>query len=285
MAGLGDPNEEYPRYIGLDAGKVRLWLGDHNSLEGTASLTTTEWHLLAAIFDGTDFHLFSDGRELATGKLALGTVGPQLGIAPPISPGSTGKHFGGKIAGLMVVREALSPDSMKQLYQNSPDFALPAFEERSKPWRVQTRAQAGYRAPQDPATMPTSRASIPAPPSPLFRANQKKRSTQNLEASGENHWTIGGWALVAAPEIHAAGSELSQPGVKTTNWIPATVPGTVLSSMVDRGIYADPDYGLNNLAIPESLNKHDYWYRTVQNSPASWRQKTDLEVRGHQLQG
>jgi beta-galactosidase/beta-glucuronidase len=32
--------------------------------------------------------------------------------------------------------------------------------------------------------------------------------------------------------------------------------------MVDRGVYPDPDYGLNNLVIPESLNKQDYWYRT-----------------------
>ena len=31
--------------------------------------------------------------------------------------------------------------------------------------------------------------------------------------------------------------------------------------MIDRGIYPDPDYGLNNLAIPETLNKQDYWYR------------------------
>jgi hypothetical protein len=31
--------------------------------------------------------------------------------------------------------------------------------------------------------------------------------------------------------------------------------------MVNRGIYPDPDFGLNNLAIPESLNKQDYWYR------------------------
>ena len=32
--------------------------------------------------------------------------------------------------------------------------------------------------------------------------------------------------------------------------------------MIDRGIYPDPYYGLNNMAIPEDLNKQDYWYRT-----------------------
>ena len=33
VAGVGDPNEEYPRYLGLDAGKVILWLGKDNSFE------------------------------------------------------------------------------------------------------------------------------------------------------------------------------------------------------------------------------------------------------------
>ena len=49
----------------------------------------------------------------------------------------------------------------------------------------------------------------------------------------------------------------------------ATVPGTVLTTMVDNGIYPDPGYGLNNLAIPESLNKQDYWYRNDFTVPTS----------------
>ncbi|MCL5745208.1 MAG: beta galactosidase jelly roll domain-containing protein, partial [Acidobacteria bacterium] len=47
------------------------------------------------------------------------------------------------------------------------------------------------------------------------------------------------------------------------------MPGTVLTTLVDRGIYPDPDYGLNNLAIPETLNKQDYWYRVEFDAPAS----------------
>ena len=39
---------------------------------------------------------------------------------------------------------------------------------------------------------------------------------------------------------------------------------------MDRGIYPDPEYGLNNLAIPESLNKQDYWYRTEIKSPEAF---------------
>jgi hypothetical protein len=54
---------------------------------------------------------------------------------------------------------------------------------------------------------------------------------------------------------------LSTPGFDDRDWFDATVPGTVLTTLVDQGVYPEPTYGLNNLAIPESLNRQDYWYR------------------------
>src|SRR6185312_4477352 len=72
-----------------------------------------------------------------------------------------------------------------------------------------------------------------------------------------------GWEMIEAPRLKDAdGSALSKPGVETRDWYDATVPGTVLTTLVDQGVYPDPYYGLNNLLIPESLNKQDYWYRT-----------------------
>src|SRR5882672_5939651 len=38
VAGIGDPNDEYARYLGLDAGQATLWLGKDNSLEAAAAL-------------------------------------------------------------------------------------------------------------------------------------------------------------------------------------------------------------------------------------------------------
>jgi hypothetical protein len=260
IAGIGDPNEEYPRYLGLDANKVTLWLGRDNSLEAAATLTPAHWHLLTATFDGIEFHLFSDGQPVASGKRDLGSVSAVLLMAPPGWGG--GQHFGGKIAGLTLLREALGADQIKRIHELPPDFAMAEFEEGSKPWRVQTRGQAGYRAPQDPSTMPRSRAPIPAPvAAPMPKENAP------LEETGNNEWTLGSWKLAAAPDIHAEAAELSKPGIDTKSWMQATMPGTVLTTMVDRGKYPDPDYGLNNLAIPESLNKQDYWYRTEFKAP------------------
>ena len=65
-------------------------------------------------------------------------------------------------------------------------------------------------------------------------------------------------AKLRAPD----GAAISQPGFGSGLWYAATVPGTALTTLVDRGIYPDPAYGLNNLAIPESLAHQDYWYRT-----------------------
>ena len=41
----------------------------------------------------------------------------------------------------------------------------------------------------------------------------------------------------------------------------------MLTTLIARGVYSDPDYGLNNLAIPDSLSRQDYWYRSVFDAP------------------
>ncbi|NEB75547.1 glycoside hydrolase [Streptomyces sp. SID14478] len=57
------------------------------------------------------------------------------------------------------------------------------------------------------------------------------------------------------------GADLSRHGVDTDGWLPATVPGTVLGSLVDQGKLPDPVAGLHNLEIPEALSRHAWWYR------------------------
>ncbi|HTV41746.1 MAG TPA: glycoside hydrolase family 2 TIM barrel-domain containing protein [Candidatus Sulfotelmatobacter sp.] len=79
-----------------------------------------------------------------------------------------------------------------------------------------------------------------------------------------------GWEMIEAPKLSADGSTLSQPGVDTRDWYDATVPGTVLTTLVDEGVYPDPYFGLNNRLTPETLNKQDYWYRTEFTVPESF---------------
>jgi hypothetical protein len=264
VAGLGDPSEEFSRYLALDGEHAILWMGKDNSLSGPAALAPGKWHLLAATFDGEEFRLYSDGAQVAEGKLDLGSVSPALEMAPPFFPTSDWRHFGGTIASLMLVRRALGANEIKELFEKPEDFSLIEFEEGSKPWPFETRAQAGYRAPQDPATMPRSKAPFARPVAKAVSARP------TLEANGNNQWTLAaGWKMIPAPEITADGPAISQASYSTRDWLSATVPGTALTTLIDRGIYPDPDYGLNNLAIPETLNKQDYWYRIEFPAPKS----------------
>jgi beta-mannosidase len=54
-------------------------------------------------------------------------------------------------------------------------------------------------------------------------------------------------------------------------WYKATVPGTVLTTLVNNGVYPEPLYGLNNHQIPEAVNQTSYWYRSTFTVPASFK--------------
>jgi hypothetical protein len=71
-----------------------------------------------------------------------------------------------------------------------------------------------------------------------------------------------GWVLTMddwAPS--GDGQALSGTEVDTRGWLPATVPGTVLASLVEQGRLPDPVSGMNNLHVPEALSRHAWWYR------------------------
>jgi Exo-beta-D-glucosaminidase Ig-fold domain/Concanavalin A-like lectin/glucanases superfamily/Glycosyl hydrolases family 2/Glycosyl hydrolases family 2, sugar binding domain/Glycosyl hydrolases family 2, TIM barrel domain len=264
VAGIGDPEKEFSRYLAVDGTHAILWMGKDNSISGAAVLAPGKWHFVAATFDGEQFRLYSDGVQVAKGKLDLGSVSPELQMAPPFFPDSNWQHFGGKIASLTLVRKALSEAEVKEIFQTSGNFELIEFEEGSKPWPVQTSAQAGYRAPQDPATMPHSKAPFSRPTTKPLPAEQ------TLQPIGSNQWTLAGnWRMTPAPKVEADGATISRTSYNAKDWWAATIPGTVLTTMIDRGVYPDPDYGLNNLAIPETLNKQDYWYRVEFRAPKS----------------
>jgi hypothetical protein len=118
---------------------------------------------------------------------------------------------------------------------------------------------------QPPDTLPKS-------PAPIQTAQRKPKLAKRGQPSLRGNELVfnAGWELAEAPRLKAGGAALAQPGVDTHDWYDATVPGTVLTTLVDQGVYPDPYFGLNNLAIPESLNKQDYWYRTEFTVPAAF---------------
>ena len=84
-----------------------------------------------------------------------------------------------------------------------------------------------------------------------------------------------GWQLRDANKVSDNPDQVSLVSYAATDWYKATVPGTVLTTLVDNGVYPEPLYGENNRPdkIPESLCHTEWWYRTTFPVPADYAGK------------
>lgn len=87
-------------------------------------------------------------------------------------------------------------------------------------------------------------------------------------ANGRLQLSAGAWRLQRDSLVKVDGKALSQVGFVDEDWLPATVPGTVLSSYWDDGALPDPNYGNNQLGISDSFFWADFWYRDEFVAPA-----------------
>jgi beta-galactosidase/beta-glucuronidase len=80
------------------------------------------------------------------------------------------------------------------------------------------------------------------------------------------------WQLQDAAKVPGTGAVVAVASYKPRSWYTATVPGTVLTSLVNNRVYAEPLYGENNRPdkIPDSLSRTPYWYRTVFEIPKAY---------------
>ena len=103
----------------------------------------------------------------------------------------------------------------------------------------------GLPSPQPEETLPKSSVPVQMP-----ERVAKVAAQTVLRPMADNVWEItSGWEMCEGDKV------------MTEDWYNATVPGTVLRTLVDQGVCPDPYYGLNNLAIPEELCRKDWWYR------------------------
>ena len=82
-----------------------------------------------------------------------------------------------------------------------------------------------------------------------------------------------GWEFQDAALAPQGGEAVSRTDFQPAGWRHATVPGTVLTSLANDGVYPEPLYGENNRTIPESLCRAAYWYRTTFTPPQSYAGK------------
>ena len=74
-----------------------------------------------------------------------------------------------------------------------------------------------------------------------------------------------GWFFKNISEVKESGIQLTSKGtLNTSNWQPAVVPGTVLTSLLENGKVPDPYYGFNNDKIKDiyetGRDHYTYWF-------------------------
>src|ERR1700761_5256308 len=94
-----------------------------------------------------------------------------------------------------------------------------------------------------------------------------------------------GWICHVANQVRTTPEQLSQPGFSTSGWIPATVPGTVLTTLINNHLAPDPFYSLNNQQIPDigdaGRDHYTYWFiRDFKETVPKDNDQTWLDLRG-----
>jgi hypothetical protein len=266
LAAIGDASLS----LLLDSGRLGLRSGSLTVSETPVALPTGSWQAIAVTCDGAGVRLYVDGVMQAEAALATQALSPLLQLAPVIGYPLSVQHFAGSLAQFQLHDAALSAAEIKSIAANPPAFDLLTPTPLGVGWPVQIKAWIGLTQPQDPWTLPHGHTPASTP------AALPARDVPALSPLSDQSWKLGAWRMRAAsgPDADGAdGAPISRPGFADTSWYAATVPGTVLTTLIDRGVYPDPDYGLNNLAIPESLARQDYWYRTQFTAPAELADK------------
>lgn len=81
---------------------------------------------------------------------------------------------------------------------------------------------------------------------------------------GEKTLIHSDWYARKANEVKMDGNRLSAVPLDKIGWLPARVPGTVLTTLLENGLYPAPEFGLNNNLIPDihevGNDFYTYWF-------------------------
>jgi mannosylglycoprotein endo-beta-mannosidase len=94
-----------------------------------------------------------------------------------------------------------------------------------------------------------------------------------------------GWQCINAKKIKDNGTKISLPSYKLKGFMQATVPGTVLTTMLNNKLIPDPFYGMNNEKIPDiyytGRDYYTYWFvKDFSQKPGDDERQVWLHFRG-----
>lgn len=118
----------------------------------------------------------------------------------------------------------------------------------------------------------------------LFKLHCQAQTSADMNLflrSPAEHGGANPWAMCREDKVADGGAAISLPGLSTNGWQAAIVPGTVLNSLVNNGVYPEPYFGLNNAheqkIIPDISDVgrgfYTYWFRTEFVAPKEFQDR------------
>ena len=94
-----------------------------------------------------------------------------------------------------------------------------------------------------------------------------------------------GWKCAPIGDVKTTGSELSNVNFGIGSWMPATVPGTVLTTLLNNKKVPDPFFGMNNEQIPDIYKTgaayYTYWFiKDFKETPTQKGNQVYIDFRG-----
>jgi len=121
----------------------------------------------------------------------------------------------------------------------------------------------------------------------LLQAQPAAKGTtlpQAPQAAGSAIELNSDWKCQPIGKVHVSGEKLSMPEYSLHEWLPATVPGTVLTTLINDHLAPDPFYGLNNKQIPDiyttGRDHYTYWFVRDFKQTAGKGEQVWLDFRG-----
>jgi hypothetical protein len=128
---------------------------------------------------------------------------------------------------------------------------------------AQSSGNFGLSQPQPQSTIPVGMGK----PDEAVRIKKVPATPHLVKQTSGDYNLNNGWELAEVDKVIANTQSIFSQNYNSANWYNAVVPGTVLTTLVQQGVYPDPYMGLNNLVIPDSLCRKDWWYRIAFTCP------------------
>jgi mannosylglycoprotein endo-beta-mannosidase len=106
-----------------------------------------------------------------------------------------------------------------------------------------------------------------------------------VSTNAQNKYELNsGWQCANISKVKDGGHAVSLPSYSTNGWLPATVPGTVLTTLLNNKLVPDPFYGMNNKLIPDVYytgnDYYTYWFVKDFTETAKSGEQVWLQLRG-----